>query len=145
MWSSAVEWGAHWYTTKTLESRGCYKFMQIHCRCSKILAPQQHCFCSQPFILPCFVFFSLMRNKDMNYSPQCIHSLDPLPAGQANLGRQYLRWTSAWRNRGSIHTGAMRKLRLVHSREGAASIPGRERKVRNNHGTLSTKHFCVSH
>ena len=28
-------------------------------------------------LLFCFVLFSLMRNKDMNYSPQCMHSLDP--------------------------------------------------------------------
>lgn len=56
-------------------SRGCYKSMQSHCRCSKILAPRQPCWCSQPCI----------------YSPQCMHSLDPLPAGQGNLGRQYLR------------------------------------------------------
>lgn len=42
------------------------------------------CCCSQSFILFCLVFFNLMRNGDLSYSPQRIHSSDSLPASQAN-------------------------------------------------------------
>lgn len=128
---SEVHTGILWKPIQ--ESRRCYKHTQLHCRCSKILAPQQPCCCPQPFISVCSVLLSLMRNRDMNYSPWCIHSLHSLPAGQTNLGRQYLRWTLMWRNRGSIHTGARWMLRLVHSREGADSIPSRESEEQPQH------------
>lgn len=79
----------------------------------------------------------------MNYSPQCTHSLDPLPAGQANLGRQYLdELLCGETGDPSIQEQCESSDWFTAERELLQFQA--ERKARNNHSTLSTKHFCLT-
>lgn len=117
--------------------------LQIHAsslHISKVLAPQQPCCGSQPFILLCVFHFDEEQGHELQ--PTVHTFLRPTGCRPGKFGKAVDELPCEETGDPSIQEQCES---TVHSGEGAASIPGTERKVRNNHSTLSTKYFYVSH